>query len=209
MSQFVDVPGLEWLFAVSPEGRVLRKGRTTNGGQLSACELKVRVLNAGKGKTIRGVRVAIEGKKKEFSLRALLRRTFGEPTKPEKVRTEVGTHEDRILPEGRSAVHERFPRYLVWENGAVTGVHGKPILQKRSGRYRSTVLRDAARKSREIKTHRLVLEAFVGPRPHGMVACHGWNGPLDNSLGNLRWGTPESNDKDRICFGKLLRFGLL
>jgi len=41
--------------------------------------------------------------------------------------------------------------------------------------------------------HRVVLEAFVGPCPEGMVCCHGPNGVLDNSLGNLCWGTKSKN----------------
>lgn len=41
--------------------------------------------------------------------------------------------------------------------------------------------------------HRLVLEAFVGPCPDGMVCCHGPSGVLDNSVGNLCWGTKSKN----------------
>lgn len=49
--------------------------------------------------------------------------------------------------------------------------------------------------------HQLVLEAFVGPRPDGMLACH-WNDvPDDNRLGNLRWGTPKDNRADLIRNG--------
>jgi hypothetical protein len=38
-----------------------------------------------------------------------------------------------------------------------------------------------------------MLEAFVGPRPTGHVACHGPNGKLDNSLENISWGTYSKN----------------
>lgn len=41
--------------------------------------------------------------------------------------------------------------------------------------------------------HRLVLEAFVGPCPEGMICCHGPNGVLDNSVENLCWGTKSKN----------------
>jgi hypothetical protein len=46
---------------------------------------------------------------------------------------------------------------------------------------------------RNIPIHILMLEAFVGPRPPGHVACHGPNGRLDNSLGNISWGTYSKN----------------
>lgn len=49
--------------------------------------------------------------------------------------------------------------------------------------------------------HRLVLEAFVGPCPEGMQACH-WNGNrADNSAANLRWGTARDNANDRRRHG--------
>ena len=49
--------------------------------------------------------------------------------------------------------------------------------------------------------HRLVLEAFVGPRPEGMEACH-WDGnPRNNRRDNLRWGTRSSNRQDAVRHG--------
>ena len=42
---------------------------------------------------------------------------------------------------------------------------------------------------RSFTIHELVLEAFVGPRPLGLEACHGLGGPGDNRLANLRWDT--------------------
>ena len=48
----------------------------------------------------------------------------------------------------------------------------------------------------------VVLEAFVGPRPHGYVVCHGPNGKHDDSLDNLSWGTWSKNmGADRIRDG--------
>lgn len=46
--------------------------------------------------------------------------------------------------------------------------------------------------------HRLVLEAFVGLRPTGMVCRHGPGGALDNRLVNLCWGTREENKADEL-----------
>ncbi len=53
--------------------------------------------------------------------------------------------------------------------------------------------------------HHLVLEVFVGPRPDGMEACHRNGDWRDNRLENLRWGTPESNYRDRDAHGHTAR----
>jgi hypothetical protein len=50
-----------------------------------------------------------------------------------------------------------------------------------------------------------VLEAFVGPRPKGLEACH-YNGcPRDNSVSNLRWDTHTANMADRDRHGRTCR----
>jgi hypothetical protein len=54
----------------------------------------------------------------------------------------------------------------------------------------------------DYRVHRLVLETFVGPCPDGMLACHGVNGRLDNSLVNLSWDTQANNlGRDRLRDG--------
>lgn len=58
---------------------------------------------------------------------------------------------------------------------------------------------DGVRKS--LAVHRLVLEAFVGPRPEGMEACHNNGRAGDNRLPNLRWDTHLSNNRDRLAHG--------
>lgn len=45
--------------------------------------------------------------------------------------------------------------------------------------------------------HHLVLEAFIGPAPEGMLARHLNDIPTDNSLLNLAWGTVQQNAEDR------------
>jgi len=48
----------------------------------------------------------------------------------------------------------------------------------------------------------LVLEAFVGPRPDGMEACHFPDpNPQNNTVENLRWDTKSANMQDRIAHG--------
>ncbi len=50
--------------------------------------------------------------------------------------------------------------------------------------------------------HRLVLEAFVGPCPEGMQACHFPDrDPANNHLENLRWDTCTANHNDQIIHG--------
>ncbi len=51
------------------------------------------------------------------------------------------------------------------------------------------------------QVHRLVLEAFVGPCPEGMEACHNNGNPSDNRVDNLRWDTRSENRKDALRHG--------
>lgn len=51
------------------------------------------------------------------------------------------------------------------------------------------------------KVHRLMLEAFVGPCPPGMVTRHLNGNPRDNRLENLCWGTYSENTYDTIRHG--------
>lgn len=55
------------------------------------------------------------------------------------------------------------------------------------------------------KVHRLVLEAFVGPRPEGLECCHNNGDHKDNRLVNLRWDTHQSNVDDSIRHGTYTR----
>lgn len=50
--------------------------------------------------------------------------------------------------------------------------------------------------------HRLVLEAFVGPRPAGTEACHFDDDRDNNHVSNLRWDTRSANMRDRIRNGR-------
>lgn len=53
--------------------------------------------------------------------------------------------------------------------------------------------------------HRLVLFAFVGPCPDGMVCCHNNGNGIDNRPSNLRWDTPQANMNDRDRHGTTVR----
>lgn len=86
------------------------------------------------------------------------------------------------------------------------------VWSKRSNRYLKPVgspylsvnLTNKEGKSRLKQHHRLVLEAFVGPCPSGMVCCH-WDGNRkNNKLDNLRWASyQENNSTDKGRQGAL------
>jgi len=72
-----------------------------------------------------------------------------------------------------------------------TGTMMKPLPSK--GGYVQVCLRTLGVAKWHL-IHKLVLEAFVGPRPDGMEACHSPDSKGDNnSLGNLRWDTKVAN----------------
>lgn len=50
--------------------------------------------------------------------------------------------------------------------------------------------------------HVLVLEAFVGPRPEGLVCCHNDGDSSNNRLSNLRWDTYSANNHDLVKHGR-------
>jgi hypothetical protein len=106
-----------------------------------------------------------------------------------------------------------FPGYRVgsdgtvwtaWINrsgkGAVVGSTWK-LLKISRGKYSScTLTRDGTHYG--FLVHRLVLEAFVGPCPPGMEACHFPDrDPHNNSAKNLSWGTPKRNHRHRLIHG--------
>jgi len=76
----------------------------------------------------------------------------------------------------------------------------KPCLTK-GGYFSVRLFGESGEKWKPV--HHLVLEAFVGPRPDGMEACHFPNGPEDNSVENVRWDTKLSNHNDRRISGTI------
>lgn len=57
--------------------------------------------------------------------------------------------------------------------------------------------------------HKLVMEAFVGKRPKGLVTCHNDGDPENNRLGNLRYDTESENQIDIYRYGKKPSIGKL
>lgn len=115
-----------------------------------------------------------------------------------------------------------WPGYKVSDWGRVhsywgaggRGGHGRrsigltPKLLKGSpharGHLTVVLYRNQSREKRTAYIHTLVLEAFVGPCPAGMEACHAPDpNPTNNRLDNLRWDTPTENQIDRLRHGTM------
>jgi hypothetical protein len=105
-----------------------------------------------------------------------------------------------------------FPHYRVWDDGVVEScrrsrriVPWYPLKpQANKDRYQAVTLR---REGRSITrcVHRIALEAFVGPRPEGMQACHADGNSRNNRLENLRWDTAKANTADANRHGRIPR----
>lgn len=70
---------------------------------------------------------------------------------------------------------------------------------KRTGHLRVYLSRNGTEVDR--KVHHLVLEAFVGPKPDGMIGCHRNDIADDNRLENLKWDTHSGNNFDTVRNG--------
>jgi len=51
------------------------------------------------------------------------------------------------------------------------------------------------------RVHRLVLLAFTGAPPLGLVGCHNDGDRMNNRLDNLRWDTLAANSQDAVLHG--------
>ena len=97
-----------------------------------------------------------------------------------------------------------FPNYAITSDGRVWSNHktrnGFLVPKKdKYGYLHVGLCRVGKRNMRQV--HRLVLEAFVGPCPAGMEACHNNGVRTDNRVENLRWDTKAANRQDAIRQG--------
>lgn len=122
-----------------------------------------------------------------------------------------------VVGDTRSLPIPGFPGYRVTDNGHVWscwrrggnrwGVGFQNWWRKLKPKtnpdgYQIITMRSAEGRQTEWRIHVLVLTAFVGPRPTGMVACHFPNrDPADNRLTNLRWDTQKNNFADMHAHG--------
>ncbi len=83
-------------------------------------------------------------------------------------------------------------------------VRGKILVSSFRGKYAFVSLMNNYQKSTRT-VHSLILETFVGPRPHGFDGCHNNGIPSDNRLENLRWASRSDNVKDSIAHGTFSR----
>lgn len=92
----------------------------------------------------------------------------------------------------------------VWSNPKEKGHHkGKFLKSKQNCRGYLYVILYKGGKKYTRTVHRLILEAFIGPRPEGMECCHGNGIRTDNRLENLRWDTRGENHKDAFKHGTM------
>lgn len=84
--------------------------------------------------------------------------------------------------------------FEISDEGRVRSVTGRILpLHRNGGGYPKVSLH-----GKGYLVHRLVLEAFIGPEPEGMQACHFNDVGHDNHLSNLRWDYPRANMADQI-----------
>ena len=67
--------------------------------------------------------------------------------------------------------------------------------------YLQVNIAPAGRNRKNYPIHRLVAEAFLGPRPQGFVTCHINGVKTDNRATNLRYDTYAANEADKILHG--------
>jgi DNA-binding CsgD family transcriptional regulator len=119
--------------------------------------------------------------------------------------------EDRTTSTVRYVVLPEFPDYRIgddgsvyrrWDYGPGIGFQWRRLGGTKNhsgGRVVFLTRADGTGATRPI--HRLVLEAFVGPRPEGTECCHNDGNPANNRLENLRWDTHRANMQDTIKHG--------
>ena len=94
-----------------------------------------------------------------------------------------------------------IPRVVVGSDGKRRQL-GSVLLKQRpiwSGYLHVSLWKNGIPKRKSV--HRLVLEAFVGPNPVDMEACHNNGEKTDNRIANLRWDTKSANARDKVRHG--------
>jgi len=114
--------------------------------------------------------------------------------KPEMFRSVIG------FPNYEVSNYGRVRSWYKWNGKPVPRISKPQLIGIKTNVYLGTSLSKNG-KAFTKKTHILVLEAFVGPRPKGYQACHNDGDNLNPHIDNLRWGTVKSNMDDQIKHG--------
>jgi hypothetical protein len=93
-------------------------------------------------------------------------------------------------------------RCVTYKDGHTRIVPGGLRATPLASGYKSVYLHRNGTISGKQLVHALVLQAFVGPRPVGMQACHMDGNRLNNFVGNLRWDTVSNNALDQVAHGR-------
>jgi hypothetical protein len=210
VEHWLPVPHWEGFYEVSDKSRVRSVSR-----MIDVCDGRKR---RWPGRVLRpwpdrsgypSVRMQAGDRRESVAVHMLVQRAFG-------ITTLVGAVPDAGEPERWLPVAEYEGLYEVSDLGRIRSLHGGKGKGKRGGLLHPAVwgetnihLRVILHKDREQETrtvHSLVVEAFVGPRPEGLIVCHGPGGVLDNRLTNLSHGTYSKNGgEDRLRDGTLIR----
>lgn len=102
-----------------------------------------------------------------------------------------------------------YPNYEAGDQGHIRSFHpwrGLPVPHilnpsPASNGYYMVPIRRADGRKTQVTVHKLVMAAFVGPRPDGMEVRHLNGSPRDNRLTNLAYGTPSENEFDKVRHG--------
>lgn len=101
-------------------------------------------------------------------------------------------------------IYKSIPGHWPYEAGDDGSIRkGERVL--RQGVIKATGYPIATISGRSYHVHRLVLEAFVGPRPAGGECRHLDGNKHNNVLANLCWGTRLENEADRKAHGTIAR----
>ena len=95
------------------------------------------------------------------------------------------------------------PKYSVSNTGQVIGKRGKPLKPhiNHAGYERVIIHVDGVQKCRFV--HCLIAEAFLGPKPDGLVCRHLDGNSRNNFISNLEYSTVEVNLADRWEHGTM------
>lgn len=87
--------------------------------------------------------------------------------------------------------------YSVSDTGEVRNEKTRRILKAQPPTGRRKHLKVKVGKGFDFYPHDLVAATFIGPKPPGALVRHLDDNPLNNTPGNLQYGTHSENEKDK------------